>query len=216
MSAVFREIRKTAVGMGNSLRITRLEDETMIAPQSGPSVEFEFTGKRYRRPPEATLFFDLTLRNENTDSRWFLLPAALHVLAEQAGVGVSGLEVFDLPGRGRVVMGRFYGTAGFQTVYLAAGATVKIRQFSISVAGETPDKVTLDVVMAKGLMIGDESAESWFGMEVASHGDADVSRDSAAMLSSRHTPDLHEEPVTTVGEERVKVQVDLSRSRKMN
>jgi hypothetical protein len=174
------------------------------------AVELEFTGKRYQRPPEATLFFDATLRNENTAGRWFLLPAGLDVLGGQTGFGVSGIEVFELPGHGRVVLGRFFGTARFQALYLPAGGRVRIRQFSISVAGQPDERVSLEVVIASGLRIGDEAVESWFGMDPACDMDADVSRDQARMLSSRHTPDLHEAPIVAVEEQRLTLKVDIS------
>ena len=173
-------------------------------------VELEFTGKRYQRPPEAILFFDATLRNENAAGRWFLLPVALDVLGGQTGFGVSGIEVFELAGQGRVVLGRFYGAARFQTVYLPAGGKVRIRQFSISIAGQLPQRVSLDIVIAAELRIGDETAESWFGVDPACDIDADVSRDQAKMLASRHTPDLHEVPVVTAEEQRLTLQVELS------
>lgn len=172
-------------------------------------VELEFTGRRYQRPPGATLYFDVTLRNEDTAGRWFLLPARLRFLGSQASVGVSGIEVFALPGEGRVVLGRFYGTAGFQTVYLPAGAKVTIRQFEISVAGQPPERAPLEIVIAGGLRIGDEGAESWFGMDPTCDVEADVSRDQARMIASRHTPDLREVPVAVVEEQRLTLQVDI-------
>jgi hypothetical protein len=147
---------------------------------SRPPAEMTFQEMRYGRPPLLYLFFDVVLRNEATSPRWFLLPSNLgsgHGSIGEKG-GVDTLQVFTPRGNGQVTIGRFLGTGGFQALLLRPGAEVRLRRFPISFWGELPANLQIEIVIANGLTIGNETAESWFGVKALSSATADISEDA--------------------------------------
>jgi len=83
-------------------------------------------------------------------------------------------------------------------------AEVRLRRFPISYWGDAPDRLQIEVVIAKGLTIGGEKAETWFGSGPLSSVRADIAEDattSARMLRSKHAPN-NKELVTTIEEDR--------------
>ena len=126
--------------------------------------EIEFVDLRPGRPPLAYLTFDVRLRNDTGSSKWFLLPSNIgpgHAPIGGKG-GVDALEAFLLLRTGRVTLGHFLGTGGFNALLLPAHADIRLRRFPISYWGELPESVSIEIVIAKSLTIGSESAESWF------------------------------------------------------
>ncbi len=74
-------------------------------------VEIRLAGEYPGRPPLTRFSLDVVLRNSSPDPRWFVLPTNLPAPARG---GVDKLEVYELAGKGRAVVGRFLGTGGFQ------------------------------------------------------------------------------------------------------
>src|SRR5438132_2287156 len=140
-----------------------LADARVINPR--PAAEIEFREMRLRKPPLAELYFDIRLRNDGAAARWFLLPSNLGSATTSIGVkgGVDTLEVFAPRGQGRVIIGHFLGTSGFQALLLPPHANVPLRIFPISYWGDPPDRLRIEVVIAKSFSIGGETAEKWFG-----------------------------------------------------
>src|SRR5205807_5393294 len=111
-------------------------------------------------PPLAELYFDVTLRNDRTAPRWFLLPSNLGSgMAAIGKKGVDTLEVFAPQGQGRVIVGHFLGTGGFHALLLPPRAEVRLRLFPISDWGDPPANLEIEIVMARQLTIGGESVE---------------------------------------------------------
>src|SRR5436309_15143815 len=73
--------------------------------------------------------------------------------------GVDTLEVFAPRGQGRVIIGHFLGTGGFQALLLPPQAEVRLRLFPISYWGDPPDRLRIEVVIARTFSIGGERAE---------------------------------------------------------
>src|SRR6185369_15763748 len=143
---------------------------------SQSAMEIKFRNMRFGRPPLVYLSFDVLLRNEEESPRWFLLPSNLgsgHGPIGEKG-GVDTLEVFSPRGKGRVVVGRFLGTGGFNALLLPPGAAVRLRLFPISYWGDPPDNLEIEIVIAKELTIGSEKAENWFGKSPMSGVKADI------------------------------------------
>ena len=163
-----------------------------------PLVEITFTSKRREHPPITRLLFNITLHNSFDESRWFLLPSSLSFESSDIGEGgVYGLQVFALDGDGRVILGRFLGEAGFQSLLLPANAQVNLRRFPIQFYGELPaQSVNIDLIVADQLQVGGKPAETWVGMDPTSDSRADDSAEQRRRLGSSNTPDLETVPVS--------------------
>lgn len=176
--------------------------------------KIKFRELRFGRPPLVYLYFDVVLRNQRAEPRWFLLPKSLsaETAPDASKGGVDGLEVFAPRGKGRVIVGRFLGTGGFQALLLSAGAEVRLRLFPISFWGDLPEVVQVDVITAKRLTIGGEEAESWFGVNPLSSARADVAEkldSQSAALRSRHSADNKEVAVVFEEDRRLTLRVPL-------
>ncbi len=173
--------------------------------------DVKFVDLRPGRPPLAYLTFDVRLRNDSGSSRWFLLPSNIGSGHEPIGGkgGVDALEAFLLLRTGRVTLGHFLGTGGFNALLLPAHADIRLRRFAISYWGELPDSVPIEIVIAKSLTIGSESAESWFESSPLSSKNADILTDADRAMrlgKTKHTPDNKEIAPAIDVERRVALQ----------
>jgi hypothetical protein len=180
------------------------------------SAEIEFKQMRFGKPPFVELYFDVTLRNSRDEPGWFLLPSNLNPESTSfaAKGGVDTLEAFAPRGTGRVVVGRFLGTGGFQAILLAAHAEVRLRLLRISYWGDLPARLRVEVVTAKRLRIGDEDAVSWFGINPESSVKADIAEDATGQtrsLRSKSTPDDKEVAATFDEDRRFELEVSLDK-----
>jgi len=183
---------------------------------SQSAMEIKFRNMRFGRPPLVYLSFDVLLRNEEESPRWFLLPSNLgsgHGPIGEKG-GVDTLEVFSPRGKGRVVVGRFLGTGGFNALLLPPGAAVRLRLFPISYWGDPPDNLEIEIVIAKELTIGSEKAENWFGKSPMSGVKADIAEaaeNPMRMRTSRRTKDNKEVVPVIEEDRRLRLQVSLEK-----
>ncbi len=180
----------------------------------GAPAEITFREMHLRKPPLAELSFDIVLRNDQSEPRWFLLPSNLGPGTSSLVTkgGVDTVEVFEPHGSGRVIVGHFLGTGGFQALLLPAHARVRLRMFPISYWGDVPDHLQVEVVTAKRLTIGSEPAAAWFGSNSTCSARADIVESALShtrMIRSRHTPDGKEVGTMIEGERRFKIEVSL-------
>ncbi|MDX6403029.1 MAG: hypothetical protein QOH70_484 [Blastocatellia bacterium] len=176
--------------------------------------EIKFREMRPRKPPLVELYFDVVLRNARAEPRWFLLPGNLGPGTQPLGGkgGVDTVEVFAPQGTGRVIVGHFLGTGGFQALLLPAHAHVRLRMFPISYWGDLPDHLQVEVVTAKRLTIGGEPAEAWFGLNPLCSARADIAESALSqtrMIRSRHSQERKEVRVLSEEENRFKLEVSL-------
>jgi len=174
----------------------------------------KFREMKFRKPPLVELYFDLVLRNDRSEPRWFLLPKSLSPEASSIGAkgGVDGLEVFAPEGKGRVLIGRFLGTGGFQAILLPGGAEVRLRAFPVAFWGELPDDLPVEIVIAKQLTIGREGAGAWFGGNPISTSRADIAEGAdrpMRMSHSRYTPDKKEVAIKIEEDRRMLLHVAI-------
>jgi hypothetical protein len=172
-----------------------------------PAVEIKYVTQRRQKPPHVKLLFDITLRNHYSLSRWFIIPSNLTTNPMWEKTTADGLEVFELRGSGRSVIGRVLGTGGFQALLLPGGAEIRIRNFPISFWGELPQVLSINVVTATQLRIGNQLAETVFGISPTSDLRADVTEDKQAILSSRDFK--NQLPVSMVEAQHFKLNVNL-------
>ena len=200
-----------------TISMTKPEDSGLRDVQGslGKSpAEIEFVDLRPGRPPLAYLTFDVRLRNDTGSSKWFLLPSNIGSGHEPIGGkgGVDALEAFLLLRTGRVTLGHFLGTGGFNALLLPAHADVRLRRFPISYWGELPESVSIEIVIAKSLTIGSESAESWFESVPLSSKNADILTDAdraTRLGKTKHTPDNKEITPAIDVERKVELQVSI-------
>ena len=186
---------------------------SLISPR--PAAEIEFREMRFRKPPLVEIYFDLTLRNNQSEARWFLLPSNLSPTSQSIGEkgGVDALEIFTPRGQGRVVIGHFLGTGGFQAMRLPAHAQVRLRRFPISFWGEPPGQLSVEVTIARELSIGGENAVLWFGGSPLSSARVDIAEDalsSSRLTRSRHQVENHELATKIEVDRRLRIPVSLA------
>ncbi len=207
-------IRVGASIVGVKYDWTLLVEDFREAETSRPAAEIKFREMHFRKPPLVELIFDVVLRNDRAQPRWFLLPSNLN--PEKTGIptkgGVDTLEVFAPRGKVRVIIGRFLGTGGFQALLLPAHAEIHLRALPISYWGDVPDHLQVEILTAKRLTIDGNDAASWFKVNPTSGVKADISEnptDSSRMIRSRRTPDNREVTTHIDSDLRIKLQVSL-------
>ncbi len=118
--------------VGDKYDWTLLVENVREAETSRPAAEIKFREMHFRKPPLVELIFDVVLRNDRTEPRWFLLPSNLN--PEKTGIptkgGVDTLEVSEPRGNGRVIIGHFLGTGGFQALLLPTHAHPRRNPFA--------------------------------------------------------------------------------------
>ncbi len=184
-----------------------------------PAARITFQDMRVGRPPLVYLSFDVLIRNDRKSPRWFLLPSNLgpgHASIGEKG-GVDTLEVFAPRGKGRVIVGRFLGTGGFQAMLLPAGAKVRLRRFPISYWGEPPANLQIEVVIARQLTIGGERAERWFALNPMSSVTADIAEEAESSTTQSRSKRTHDNkevaPVITV-DRKLQLEVPLEQKQR--
>jgi hypothetical protein len=181
-----------------------------------PAAEMTFREMRFRKPPLVELYFDVVLRNDRSEPRWFLLPSNLgpEPTSIAAKGGVDGVEVFASRGKARVIVGHFLGTGGFYALLLPARAEVRLRSFPISYWGDLPEHLQVEIAVAKRLTIGSEPAKVWFGVNPMSRARADIAENPLNqkwMVRAKRTPDNKEVPTKIEVDRRFELSVPLAR-----
>jgi len=187
--------------------------DTCFSQTPRPAAEIKFREMHFRKPPLVELIFDVVLCNDRKSPRWFLLPSRLGPgQASMEKGGIDTLEVFAPRGKGRVIIGHFLGTGGFQALLLPAHAEIHLRALPIEYWGDVPDHLQVEIVTAKRLTIGGKNAAIWFKVNPASSVSADISEnptDSNRMIRSQHTRDNREVTTHIEQDRSIKLQVSL-------
>ena len=168
------------------------------------SVEAKLIEKNYGKPPLMVLKLELTLKNGDDEPRWFLVPRKLPAGIEK---GVNGVEVRAFEGKGRAVVGRFTGTAGFHALLLPAKAEVTLRGLTLDYWGKLPDTIHFEVRVARDVLVGGEPARAWFAADPTS--DVSVDAEKEKGVSVKRTPDAKEVPVSAVDARAIPVELRL-------
>jgi hypothetical protein len=119
---------------------------------------------------------------------------------------VDVLEVFELSGHGRAVVGRFLGTGGFQAVLVPAGGELTLHGLQLNYWGEPPTQgVPCEVRVARELSIGGHPARSWFPSDPLS--DAKVDAGNGKMIGTHRAEGGKEQPVAAPGAEQLHLTI---------
>jgi hypothetical protein len=177
-------------------------DETVIA---------RYAGYKSNIPPFVTRYFDVTIKNEASEPRWFLLPSSL-TQSRLAKGGIDAVELWKLTGTGNVMVADFLGTGGFQALLLPPHAQVTLKRFPIK-SYEEPrltGAIKLEVAIASSILLGSEPAEKWIGRSLGSDREATVDADKGQRAGSKLTPDNKELPVAWAETGRVSSIVEIT------
>lgn len=159
---------------------------------SNSSIAAQFIGRRAARPPLGYLLFDVTLNNTDSQSMWYLLPQQINETPLAKG-GVDGVEVFKLPGMGRVLLARFQGNGGFQAVYIPAGGRVVIHGLAfLDRRSGDAQPPTLPTLLTPSLKVGAEDVRDWLKDDPLSSQQADVRDEQSELILAHHTADRSE------------------------
>jgi hypothetical protein len=178
------------------------------------AAEVRYVDIRRGKPPSATLYFDIRLRNTHAEPRWFLLPRSLDAGRQTGRPGsVTRAEVYEYgaSGTGRIRLGEFYGTEGFSALLLPAGADVTLHRFPVATMHDPArlPKVTVPLLIARRMEIGGESAETWFGGSALSDKTAELTLDQRKKLYAHESSNSVELEVTLADEERLALEVPV-------
>jgi hypothetical protein len=114
-----------------------------------------------------------------------------------------------LSGKGQLRIARFAGNGSFQATRLSPNARVSIRELPITLIGEPPTQITLPVMLAEQLKIGDQLAENWLPVDLTSSREADVTEEPGAIVATKETPGAQAVPVTPSGSQILTLRVLL-------
>lgn len=192
--------------------VTSNDEEVAAVPSNEPVVEIKYVDLHLERPPKIRLFFDITLSNERSEPRWFLLPDQLNV-DETAAYAVDVIEGYELQGQGRVAATHFGGSQGFQALLLPAGGRVELQRFPILYWGEMPDSVWVEVISVHQLTVGGKPVEAWLDLDLMSDAQATVLADALAnqgqVVAVKRMPDYKEVSVAMVEDSRFEFEIDI-------
>ena len=178
------------------------------------AAEMRYVDIRRGKPPSATVYFDVRLRNLHSGPRWFLLPRSLDAwrdIGKSGGVTRADVYEYGVSGTGSIRMGDFYGNGGFSALLLPAGADVTLHRFSVATMQDPAhsQKLSISVTIASGVEIGGQSAETWFGGNARSDKRADVALDQGSKTYSHNSSNSIELQVTLTEEERLTLEVPI-------
>jgi hypothetical protein len=156
------------------------------------------------------VLFDVKITNPDAASHWLLVRDQLDSPWELESATANGVEVLELTGPGRVVIGHFHGNQSFLALLLPPRATIKIHRLALSLWNREPSgNASIHVLVANNLTIGTEPAYAWFGINPESEKLADVTTENGKMRGNRFTPDRRELPIHMDVESRIEMVVDI-------
>ena len=179
-----------------------------------PAIAVKHVSTYDLKPPAKDLRLDVTLRNERSSSRWFLLPHA--VRQDNWLRPVKRLERTRLHGkRGVLLIGRSY--LDFNAVLIPPGGVVTIRNLHTDTFEKAlPAALSYQVVIASQVFLGAEPLTTWFGQDPTVSPNVDVEDDRWQIgqddLGVRESPTGEAVPVHVVEDRRVTLRVPLDRT----
>lgn len=173
-------------------------------------VQMRCTSVRWERPPLKRLLMDVTLRNTEPASRWFVLPRT----AGAKGGGVDGGEALELREHGRVLLAAFRGTGGFYALLLPAGAEVRLTGLPIAIWGDLPNgHISVRAVITRDVRIGGTPLEDWLAMDAQCDRSAEAKVADCRSVVSKEMPEGKEQPVEYTEPRETAVDVALPKEK---
>lgn len=185
---------------------------------SGAQFSIVAAGERRWRPPKVELRFDVTIRNEEPDACWAILPTRLPAGDGSGEPGsVRSISVYDLAGKGRVAAARFSGDPGFIALIVPGSSEIRLNRLPVAYWGEVPDEVELELATAEKLLADGRAAEELFGVDPLSDAGAEVDAsplaDDAGVVHVSRPSDGRAFTVEWVGATAVRERVELASHR---
>jgi hypothetical protein len=152
---------------------------------SEATLSARYVGTRRMRPPKAELHFDISVRNDEPDERWMILPSSLsRPLGGGAGPRIYSIDAYELSGTGRAAVVSFVGDTNCYAMRLAPAAELVLHGLPVAHWGDLADVVELDVVMAEDLLVDGQPLQTFVQTDLLTRGRAEV---DATPLSSQAT-----------------------------
>lgn len=133
-------------------------------PEGSGQVLFRFVDSEQATRPFKRVYVDMRLRNEADEPRWFVLPLSLPTKREAPGGPAFNVTGNELQGDRSVVLVQVSGLleSACQAVLLGPRADVSIFGFHIeSWPSPLPAAVSIDVIIARKVTLGEEPLEAW-------------------------------------------------------
>jgi hypothetical protein len=186
-----------------------------------PAVEMCLAGMTMGKPPLKHLAFNITVRNNESRSRWFLFPAALYEQGQSSppGMGVDGAQVSSSLSAPGIKVIRFSGSVrlqpesagGFKAILLPARSEVSITSFDIGYwAGNLSPGLAIKVLITDEVLVNGMAAARWVGDEMISRGSGPVSEKDFKAAHSHFTGDRGEVPVAFRGKKEIVMENALA------
>jgi hypothetical protein len=187
-------------------------EKIMPEPDARPTVDIRYVDIRRGKPPSATLYFDVHLRNPRLEQRWFLLPRSLDRgsdISRAGGVTSADIYEYGTTESGIVRLGDFRGNGGFAAVLLPAGADVSLRRFAVSTMQTSGQlqPVSFPSIIVEQVVINGEPAETWFGGNAVTAKIVEIEADAGRKAHVHGGSNITELKVSLVSEERFTLEV---------
>ena len=181
-------------------RGARGREDAMTQPATAtrPALTITLLDTIARRPPMTELSLELRASNPSGAPRWILVPR--DVGQPIGGGGVDVLEPFAWAGAGAAItIGSFQGTGGFFALWLGPSAEVVVRGLTVRWFRDDLEAAPppFTAIIAAGVTVGGQPAETWFAASPLVTGAATVERPTLTG-SVRFRPDSTEVPVALV------------------
>jgi hypothetical protein len=173
------------------------ESNQPIVRDRSPSVELKLVRRLPGKPPLTTLTFDLTIRNQNPNSQWFIFSTTIYEHNLKPKIQpISNLKAIEYENRGsKAILLRLYaaGSGQLSAFLLAANTEIKLRNLEISVWGEYPVDLPIEFITTNNLTIDGKSVETYSGIKnlaIAKSVELDRQKGSTTLFEYERDPNL--------------------------
>jgi hypothetical protein len=176
-----------------------------ILQDRSPSVELKLVRLLLGKRPLTTFTFDLTIRNHNPNSQWFIFPTNIYEHNLKPKIQpISNLKAIEYEAKGnKAILVRLdaAGSGTLSALLLAANTEIKLRNLDIRVWGEYPQELPIELITTNNLTIDGKSVETYSGIKnlaIAKSVELDINKGSKTLFEYQRDPNLKRSQLTQV------------------
>ncbi len=173
------------------------ESNRPISTNRSPSIELKLVRLQPGKPPLTTLTFDLTIRNQNPNPKWFIFPTTIYERNLKPQIQpISNLKAIEYGEKGtKAILFRLdaAGSSELSALFLAGNTEVKLRNLEISVWGEYPVELPIEFITTNNLTITGKSVETYSGIKniaISKSVDLDRNQGGKTLFEYQRDPNL--------------------------
>jgi hypothetical protein len=173
------------------------ESNRPISTNRSPSVEIKLVRLQSGKPPLTTLTFDLTIRNQNPNPKWFIFPTTIYERNLKPQIQpISNLKAIEYGVKeNKAILVRLdtAGSGELSALLLAGNTEIKLRNLEISVWGEYPVELPIEFITTNNLTIDGKSLETYSGIKnlaIAKSVEIDRQKGSTTLFEYERDPNL--------------------------